>query len=92
MDQAEKDAGTITALMLRLTEDRLPRARRLLEKVNCGDKFSESDIGFLKRVYEESRSNESLYQRHPEFWNLVTGFTALYVEIITKGMENEKLP
>jgi hypothetical protein len=34
MDQSEEDAGTIAALMLRMTESRLPRAQRMLEKVN----------------------------------------------------------
>ena len=90
MDQSEKDAGAITALMIRLTEYRLPRAKRLLEKVNGGDRLSDGDIGFLKRVYEDSRSNQSLYKRHPEYKGLVTGFTELYIEIITKGVENEK--
>lgn len=90
MDQSEKDAGAIAALMLRLTEYRIPRAKRLLEKVNGGDILSEGDIQFLKRVYEDGRGNQSLYQRHPEYSGLVARFTGLYVEIIAKGVENEK--
>ena len=90
MDQSEKDAGAIAALMLRLTEYRLPRAKRLLERVNDGDKLRVGDIGFLKRVYRDGRNNHSLYQRHPEYHDLVAGFTELYIEIITKGVENEK--
>ena len=32
LDQLTKDAGTITALMIRMKEHRLPQAKRLLEK------------------------------------------------------------
>ena len=32
MEQSEKDAGTIAALMIRFKETRLPRAQRLLGK------------------------------------------------------------
>jgi len=90
MEQSEKDAGTIAALMIRFSESRLPRAKRLLKKVNGGEKLSDSDIRFLKRVYEDNKSNQSLFKRHPEYAGLVTGFMELYTEIITKGLENEK--
>ena len=90
MDQSQKDAGAIAALILRLTEYRLPRAKRLLKRVNEGNTLSDDDIRFLKRVYEDGRSNQSLYRRNPEYNRLLTGFTELYIEIITKGVENEK--
>ena len=91
MEQSEKDAATIAALMLRLKESRLPRARKLLEKVNGGETLSDSDIHFLKGVYEDSRSNQALVQRNPEYHGLITRFMDLYTEIITRGLENEKL-
>jgi hypothetical protein len=90
MEQSKKDAGTIAALMLRLKETRLPRAKRLLDKINGGDTLSDSDIQFLKRVYEDSRSNQSLVKRNPEYHGLITRFIDLYTEIITRGLENEK--
>ena len=90
MEQSEKDAGTIAALMLRLKETRLPRAKQLLEKVNGGDTLSDSDIRFLKGVYEDSRSSQALVKRNPEYHKLISSFTDLYTEIITKGLENEK--
>lgn len=90
MDQSEKDKGTIMALVLRLKEFRLPRAKQLLEKVNRGEKLSDSDIQFLKRVYEDSRGNLSLIERNPEYQELATGFMDLYTEIIAKGAENDK--
>jgi len=90
MEQSEKDTGAIAALMLRLNEYRLPRAKRLLEKVDGGEVLDAGDIQFLKRVYADGRSNQSLFKRHPEYHSLVSSFTELYTEIITKGLENEK--
>ena len=90
MDQSEKDAGTIAALMLRFTEYRLPRAKRMLARVNDGEKLSDGDIQFLKRVYEDTRKDQLLIKRHPEYNTIVTGFISLYTEIITTGLENEK--
>ena len=90
MDQEEKDAGTISALMIRMTETRLPRAQRLLEKVNDGSTLSDNDIRFLKRVFNDSRNNQSLFRRNPEFIDLISRFIDLYSEIVAKALENEK--
>ena len=89
MEQSKKDAGTIDALMIRFKETRLPRAKLLLDKVNDGDKLDDSDIRFLKRVYEDSRANQALVSRNPEYHGLIAQFIDLYTEIITRGLENE---
>jgi len=90
MDQSKEDAGTIAALMIRFKEYRLPRAQRMLERVNGGEKLSDSDIQFLKRVYKDGRNTQSLVKRHPEYNDLITRYINLYTEIINKGLENEK--
>ena len=90
MKQSEKDAGTIAALMLRMQKSRLPRAERMLEKVNDGETLSDSDIRFLKRVYKDNRANQALIKRNPEYAGLMSGFIDLYTEIIDKGLKNEK--
>jgi hypothetical protein len=90
VDQSEKDAGTIAALMSRLKDVRLPKAKLLLDKVNGGELLSDSDIRFLKKIYEDSKSNHSLVQRNPEYHRLISGFLGLYTEITTKGLENER--
>ena len=90
MDQSEKDTGTLTALMLDLEENRLPRAMHILDKVNDGELLSNRDIDFLKSVYEDSRENELLVERHPEYSLLICRCLTLYTEIINKGLENEK--
>jgi hypothetical protein len=90
MEQSKEDAGTIAALMIRFKEYRLPRAQRMLEKVNDGEKLSDSDIQFLKRVYNDGRNTQPLVKRHPEYNDLITRYISLYTEIINKGLENEK--
>ena len=90
MEQSDKDAGTIATLMLRLKESRLPRARQLLDQVNRGELLSDTDIQFLKRVYDDSKSTRALGKRNPEYHELIKRMIDLYTEIITKGLENEK--
>lgn len=90
MDQDTKDAGTIEALLIRMKEYRLPRAIRMQERVNAGEKISDDDIAFLKRVYNDSRNTSALYDRHPEYDELRIRALDLYSEIITKALENEK--
>ena len=90
MEPADKDAGTIAALMLRLEKSRLPRARQMLHQVNRGETLSDTDIQFLKRVYEDAKSTLALGKRHPEYHELIKRMMDLYTEVITKGLENEK--
>jgi len=90
MDQPDIDAGTIATLMIRFKEYRLPRAKRLLERVNSGSPLTEEDIGFLKRVQQDGLHIQPLVKRNPEYTRLVVSAMDLYTEIITKGLENEK--
>jgi hypothetical protein len=90
MKQSDQDAGTIAALMIRFEEYRLPRAKRLLQKVNSGETLSEEDIRFLKRVYTDGRNSQALVKRNPEYRELISRAIDLYTEIISKGLDNEK--
>ena len=90
MDQEKRDAGTIAALMIRMKDYRLPRAKRMLERVSKGEKLLDSDIEFLNRVIKDARLSGSLIKRHPEYHDLVVRFMDLYTEIMNKGVENEK--
>ena len=90
MDQLEKDAGTISALILRMEETRLPRARRLHEHVTAGEMLSDSDIRFLRRVHDDYQANQALMLRNPDYAHLMACFMDLYAEIVARGFENEK--
>jgi hypothetical protein len=89
IDQEDLDTGTITALMIRFKDYRLPRAKRLLERVNRGELLTDEDIEFLKRVYRDGWQVQPLVKRHPEYSQLVARTMDLYTEIIRKGIENE---
>ena len=86
----DKDTGTIAALMIRFKEYRLPRAMRMLDRVNAGETLMDNDIAFLKRVFNDARANQQLVKRNPEYKELVSRALALYEEIVDKAMENEK--
>ena len=86
----DKDAGTIAALMKRFNEYRLPRAKRMLERVNQGELLSDSDIGFLKRVFDDAKSAAPLVEANPEYHSLVSRATSLYTEILEKALANEQ--
>ena len=90
MKQGNRDAGAIAALMIRMQEYRLPRAQRLLEKVNRGETIADDDLDFLKRVYNDSTDLRPLVERNPEYMKLVAGMIDLYLEITAKALENEK--
>jgi hypothetical protein len=90
MDKSEREAGSITALMVRFVEYRLPRAKELLAKVQAGERLSDGDILFLNKVYKDSLINQSLFRKHHEYHGLISRFIDLYAEIVSKGMENEK--
>jgi hypothetical protein len=90
MEQSEQDAGTLAALIERLQQFRLPRMRRILERVNNGEPLSDADFAFLKKVYTDSRGNQGLIRRNPEYMRIVSGVIDLYGEIITKSLENER--
>ena len=89
-DQSNRDAGTIAALMVRFREARLPRTQGLLEKVNSGHKLDDTDIAFLKRVYNDSRNLRPLIERNPDYLSMITKYIDLYSEIISKAVELEK--
>lgn len=90
MDQKTLDAGTFAAMLQRYTEYRLPRARRMLERVNGGECISDDDILWLKRVYAESRSSFYLVLRNPDYSLVYTRSIDLFAEITAKALANEQ--
>lgn len=86
----DTDAGTIAALMQRMLEQRLPRAERILVRMRAGERLSDVDLDFLKRVEQDSRWPLPLIRRHPEYLEILTRGISLYEEILTLALENEK--
>jgi hypothetical protein len=90
MSNDTEDTGIIEALLQRLNDFRLPRLLELKDRVDAGETLTESDMDFLEQSLEDANSSRALIERHPEFHTLAGKLTALYHEIIAKGLENEE--
>ena len=84
------DAGTIQTLLDRLEKFDLPRALAINRRVEDGEKLTEDDLAFLKRVLEVGRQVEPLLARHTEYQALASRLVSLYDEITRKALENEQ--
>jgi hypothetical protein len=89
MSNDTQDTGIIEALLQRLNDFRLPRLLELKERVDRGESLTASDIEFLGQALEDAHSTIPLSDRHQELQPLTAKLTALYHEIIAKGLENE---
>ena len=85
-----RDKGTAQVLMVRLESQRLPRALKLKEKVDRGERLTEFDTQFLKQATQEGREARKLAEKLPQYQEVVNRMAALYEEIARKGAENEK--
>jgi len=90
MSESSKELGMIQALLDRLSTQRLPYALELKDKVDRGERLSEYDTDFLKKVLEEATEIPKLVAKHPELETLVGRLVGLYGDITRKGLENER--
>lgn len=90
MVEPSHDDGTIQVLLDRLTNFRLPRALDLKKRVDAGALLDDSDIDFLKRVFEDAASARTLLDRHPELQSLAAQLTSLYSDIMAAALKNEQ--
>ena len=85
-----RDKGVAQVLLMRLEAERLPFALKLKDKVDRGERLSEFDTQFLKRVMQEGREARNLAAKLPQYQEVVQRMAALYEEITRKGAENEQ--
>ena len=88
--KSSNDEGVIAVLVERFTKQRLPRLLRLKEKVDGGEKLSETDIGFLQEVFEGSKDTMPMADRHPEYQDIIAKVIRLYHEITEQALKNEQ--
>lgn len=83
------DAGTVQALLDRLVKVLLPQTLEIQERIDAGQRLSDVDLGFLKRMLEEVQQGQGVIARHPELHALESRLVALYEEVVRKAVENE---
>jgi hypothetical protein len=90
MIEQTKDDGVILALIDRFEKQRLPRLKKLKEKVDGGEPLGEGDIEFLETVIHDAQQSKTLIDRHPEWQAFCANVVHLYETITEKALENEK--
>ena len=90
MEDSSNDSGVIAVLMKRLSEQRLPRALELKEKVDQGGLLDDIDIEYLEKEFADATKTRQLVERHPEHQELVARIISLYRDITARGLENQK--
>lgn len=90
MGEPTGEDGVIVALLERFRTQRLPRALDIKEKVGQGEKLSDTDIAFLKQVFEDAKQIKPLLDRHPEYEDLVAKGINLYNQITKQALDNEQ--
>lgn len=84
--------GTAYVLLMRLNNERLPRALELKTIVDRGERLSDYDKEYLKRVLSEAGEISRAANKLPEYHDLVKKMRSLYEEITRKALENEQKP
>ena len=90
MSSENTDKGVIAVMMKRFEERRLPRALDIRKRVENGERLSELDLAFLRRVLEDSHEITRLAEKYPDYQKLYSQRAALFHEITQKALENEQ--
>ena len=90
MVDSSDDAGTIQVLLERLEKFRIPRVLAIKARVDAGEKLTDDEIEFLKRIHDEGQQAAPMLAKHPEYQALASRLVNLYDEISRKALENEQ--
>jgi len=85
-----KDTGTAMALLERFRSQRMPRALKIKERVDQGERLEDTDLTFLKEVLESADQIKGLVDRHPEYQEIYSRSVELYHAITTQALANEE--
>ena len=86
----DNEFGVLKDLLDRLARQRLPRARKLKAKVEKGRCLSAYDTEYINKAREESKRAKRLTAQYPHYEGVVEAMTALYDDILRKGLANEQ--
>ena len=89
MDQELYDATLIQLMMDQLLKKCIPRALRLKDRVNTGERLNDFDIIFLNETLTDITNIKTIVDRHPEYQPAVLRMVQLYKEINDQALKNE---
>jgi hypothetical protein len=90
VSEMSNEEGTLNVLAKRFTEERLPKALALKEKVDQGKLLDDFDIEFLQQVLADARNLPLSVQENAKYRDIAGRVIQLYSEITAKALENEK--
>jgi hypothetical protein len=90
MAKVSKETGVFVALARRMTDERLPKALALKERVERGERLNELDLAFLEQVVQDARKIQPMIQSNPRAQEIAGRMLQLYNEITKKALENEQ--
>ena len=90
MSEVSKETGVIAVLAKRMVEERLPKALKLKERVDRGEVLNDLDLAFLEQVVADARNVGPKVRDNPRVQEVAARMLALYQEITSKALENEK--
>jgi hypothetical protein len=73
-----------------MTEQRLPRAVALKDRVDRGQLLNDLDLAFLQEVLEDGRRMASIVEKDERLLDLAGRMLRLYREILDKALQNEQ--
>lgn len=86
----EKDLGVAITLLNRLTEETLPKAFEIKERLDRGERLDHWDIEFLGELFKRAEQIKPLVDRNPEYQEVYAKAVHLYKEIADQAVLNEK--
>jgi hypothetical protein len=90
MAEVSKDLGVLAVLATRMTEERLPKALELQERINKGGLLNDLDLNFLEQIVKEAGELTPMMDRNPVARDIGARMLSLYREITEKALANEK--
>ena len=90
MDKSTSEIGVITAVIERLVTQELPRLQVMEERLDKGERLSDSELEFLERISTDGSEVLRMIDHHPEYQELAAKVLGLCTKLIEKAVDVEK--